>query len=76
MKAPTERLSLPENEPTLDFPFKIGDKVQSKLNPDQQGEICCISYATNSVRVYSDVPFGKAVVSYNADEIEIAKENP
>jgi len=74
---PTQNPSIPENEPTLDFPFKIGDKVRSKLNPDEQGEICCIFYATNSVRVYSDVPFGKAVVSYNADEIELdVKENP
>jgi len=58
----------------LDFPFKIGDKVQSKLNPDEQGEVYCISYSTNSVRVYSDVPFGKAVKCYNADELNLVKE--
>lgn len=54
----------------MEFPFKIGDKVQSKANPEEQGEVCCISYLTNSVRVYSDVPFGKAIKYYNADEIE------
>ena len=58
----------------MEFPFKIGDKVQSKANPEEQGEVCCISYLTNSVRVYSAVPFGKAIKCYNADEIELTKE--
>ena len=58
----------------MEFPFKIGDKVQSKANPEEQGEVCCISYPTNSVRVYIDVPFGKAVKCYNADELNLVKE--
>lgn len=62
------------NNPLVNFPFKIGDKVQSKLNPDEQGEVYCISYPTNSVRVYSDVPFGKVVKCYNTDEIELLWE--
>lgn len=58
----------------IEFPFKIGDKVQSKTNPEEQGEVCCISYLTNSVSVYSDVPFGKAVRCYDADQLELTKE--
>lgn len=58
----------------MKFPFKIGDKVQSKTNPAEQGEVCCISYLTNSVRVYSDAPFGKAIKCYNADDLNLVKE--
>lgn len=76
MKAPTQILTMPETIIPLDFHFKIGDKVQSKSNPDEQGEVCCISYPTNSVRVYSDVPFGKAIKCYNADDLELTKEKP
>lgn len=64
-----------QDTPTpMEFPFKIGDKVQSKANPEEQGEVCCISYLTSSVRVYSDVPFGKAIKCYDADQLELTKE--
>lgn len=55
----------------LDFPFKPGDKVQSKGNPDEQGEVYCISYIANFVRVYIDVPFSKVVRCYHVDELKL-----
>jgi len=57
------------------FPFKIGDKVQSKLNPDEQGVIKGISYLTNSVRVYAVVPFGEAVTCYDVDELNLKEKS-
>lgn len=58
----------------LDFPFKAGDKIRSKANPDERGEICCISYTAKIIRVYVDAPFGKIVKWYDIDEIETIKE--
>lgn len=62
------------NNPNTNFPFKAGDKVRSKVNPNEQGEICCISYTTKIVRVYVDAPFGKIVKWYDVDELELIEE--
>ncbi len=52
------------------FPFKCSDLVRSKLNSDEYGEVCCISYTTKTVRVIQQCPIGK-ILCYDVDELEL-----
>lgn len=60
---------MPKSEMYTGFPYKIGDKVRSKLIPDEYGEICCISYTQRTVRVMQ-YPLGK-LRCFDVEEIEL-----
>ena len=61
---------MPKSEMYTGFPYKIGDKVRSKLIPEEYGEICCISYTKRTVRVAMEFPFGK-LLWFDVEEIEL-----
>ena len=61
---------MPKSEMYTGFPYKIGDKVRSKLIPEEYGEICCISYTQRTVRVIMQQPLGK-LWWFSTEEIEL-----
>ena len=61
---------MPKSKMYTGFPYKIGDKVRSKLTPEEYGEICCISYTQKTVRVIMQQPLGK-LWWFDVEEIEL-----
>lgn len=58
------------DNPEENFPSKCGDRVRSKLNPNEYGGDCCISYTARAIRVLQQYPLGK-IWWYDVSELEL-----